>query len=427
MQNAKFLKLLKKVGYFYTMKKDIYAKMQILSESAKYDVSCSSSGSDSNYKTGELGATHNSGICHSFSADGRCISLLKVLLTNYCIYDCAYCINRSSNDIERVAFSPRELAEITINFYKRNYIEGLFLSSGIIESENHTMELILRVLKLLRHEYKFNGYIHVKLIPGSDDVLIDEVVRLASRVSSNIELPSDKSLKLLAPNKTKSKVLQPLKLARDLSLERTNKPIGMSTQLIVGATPESDLDILKLSSVLYDKGLLKRVYYSAYIPVNDDKNLPTIVAKPPLLREHRLYQADWLLRFYGFSYDEILTAHTPNLDEELDPKTMWALNNLHLFPVEINRASKEELIRIPGIGVRGAHKILKARRYKRLGFEDLKALKISLKRARYFISCEREFERSISFYPEKIKEALLKPEEKAQPNLFDVSGISGEI
>ncbi|MBD3825031.1 MAG: putative DNA modification/repair radical SAM protein, partial [Epsilonproteobacteria bacterium] len=346
------------------MKKDIYAKMQILADSAKYDVSCSSSGSDSNYKTGELGATHNSGICHTFSADGRCISLLKVLLTNHCIYDCAYCINRASNDTPRAAFSPRELADITINFYKRNYIEGLFLSSGIIGNENHTMELILNVLQILRFEYKFNGYIHVKLIPGSDAGLIEQVVKLASRVSSNIELPSDASLKLLAPNKTKESVLQPLKLARDISLERTNKPIGMSTQLIVGATPESDYEILRLSSTLYDKALLKRVYYSAYIPVNEHKNLPAIIDKPPLLREHRLYQADWLLRFYGFGYDELLNPHMPNLDEELDPKTLWALNNLHLFPIEINRASREELIRIPGIGVRSAHKIIQARRFR---------------------------------------------------------------
>lgn len=409
------------------MKKDIYAKMQILSDSAKYDVSCSSSGSENNYKTGELGATHNSGICHTFSADGRCISLLKVLLTNYCIYDCAYCINRSSNDIPRAAFSPRELADITINFYKRNYIEGLFLSSGIIESENRTTEMMLRVLEILRFEYKFNGYIHVKLIPGSDGALIDKVVRLASRVSSNIELPSDASLKLLAPNKTKEKVLQPLKLARDLSLERTNKPIGMSTQLIVGATPESDFDILKLSSVLYDKALLKRVYYSAYIPVNDDKNLPALVNKPPLLREHRLYQADWLLRFYGFGYDELLSQERPHLDEALDPKTIWAMQNLHLFPVEINSASKEELIRIPGIGIRGAHKILRARRFQRLTFEDLQKLKISLKRAKYFITCHREFQKEVPLYEETLRRALTTPKKGYMPNLFDVSGITGEL
>jgi len=408
------------------MKKDLNTKMKILSDSAKYDVSCSSSGSDNNYKTGELGATHNSGICHTFTSDGRCISLLKVLLTNYCIYDCAYCINRSSNDIPRAAFAPRELADITINFYKRNYIEGLFLSSGIIENEDHTMELLLKTLRILRYEYKFNGYIHVKLIPGADELLIEEVVKLSSRVSSNIELPSDKSLKLLAPNKTKQKVLQPLKLARDISLERTNKPIGMSTQLIVGATPESDLDILKLSSVMYEKALLKRVYYSAYIPVNDDKNLPALVNKPPLLREHRLYQADWLLRFYDFSYDEIVNESIPNLDEDLDPKMFWALNNLHLFPIEINSATKEELIRIPGIGIRGAFKILKARRYKSLSFEELKKLKISVKKAKYFITCKGKYQKEIPLYEDKIKESYLLAGKK-QPNLFDLSGLSGEI
>jgi putative DNA modification/repair radical SAM protein len=409
------------------MKKDIFEKMQILSDSAKYDVSCSSSGAENNYKTGELGATHNSGICHTFTADGRCVSLLKVLLTNFCIYDCAYCINRSSNEIKRAAFAPRELADITINFYKRNYIEGLFLSSGIIESEDHTMHLILRTLKILRHEYKFNGYIHVKLIPGSDEKLIEQVVNLASRVSSNIELPSDKSLKLLAPNKTKDKVLQPLKLARDISMERSKQPIGMSTQLIVGATPESDRDILKLSSVMYDKALLKRVYYSAYIPVNDDKNLPILASsKPPLLREHRLYQADWLLRFYDFSYDEIVDETNPNLDEELDPKMFWALNNLQYFPMEINKASKEELLRIPGIGMRSVIKILKARRYKKLDFDDLRQLKISIKKAQYFITCKGKYQKTIPMYKENIKQAYLLPT-RTQPTLFDISGLTGEI
>ncbi len=413
------------------MKKDIYTKMQILSDSAKYDVSCSSSGSESNYKTGELGATHSSGICHTFTADGRCVSLLKVLLTNYCLYDCAYCINRVSNDIPRAAFSPRELADLTINFYKHNYIEGLFLSSGIIESEDHTTELMLRVLKILRHEYRFNGYIHVKLIPGASAGLIEQVTQLASRVSSNIELPSNSSLALLAPNKTKEKILQPLKVARDISLERTNKPIAMSTQLIVGASPESDFDILKLSSVLYDKALLKRVYYSAYIPVNDAKNLPAIITAPPLLREHRLYQADWLLRFYGFSYDEIVSAEKPDLDEAIDPKTQWALRNLHYFPIEINRASKEELIRIPGIGVRSAFKIIKARRFKRLKLEDLVALKISIKRAKYFILCDGVFERGLPQYEEQIYKELTAPKredaKKNAPNLFDLSGITGEL
>jgi len=411
------------------MKKDIFKKMQILSDSAKYDVSCSSSGSDNNYKTGELGATHNSGICHTFTADGRCVSLLKVLLTNYCIYDCAYCINRASNEIQRAAFAPRELADITINFYKRNYIEGLFLSSGIVNSEDHTMHLILRTLKILRYEYKFNGYIHVKLIPGSDEKLIEQVVNLASRVSSNIELPSDNSLKLLAPNKTKEKVLQPLKLAKDITLEKSNKPIGMSTQLIVGATPESDRDILKLSSVMYDKALLKRVYYSAYIPVNDDKNLPMVSNKPPLLREHRLYQADWLLRFYDFTFDEIVDDSNPNLDEELDPKMFWALNNLQYFPMEINAASKEELLRIPGIGIRSVFKILKARKFKKLDFSDLKQLKISIKKAQYFITCKGKYQKTIPMYKENIKEAYLLPNKLSQPSLFDLNYISvtGEI
>lgn len=413
------------------MKNSIYKKMEVLADSAKYDVSCSSSGSDSNYKTGELGATHKSGICHTYTADGRCVSLLKVLFTNHCIYDCSYCINRKSNDIRREAFTPRQLADITINFYKRNYIEGLFLSSGIVKDEDHTMNLILRALKILRHEYKFNGYIHVKLIPGSCDELIREVVALANRVSSNIELPSNKSLKLLAPNKTKEKVLQPLKYARDISLEKETKPIGMSTQLIVGATPESDKDILKLSSVLYDKALLKRVYYSAYIPVNDDKNLPAIITKPPLLREHRLYQADWLLRFYDFTWDEIVDEENPNLDEDVDPKTFWALQNLQYFPMEINKASKDELLRIPGIGVRGVFKILKARRFKSLDFEDLKKLKISLKRARYFITCKGKYQKDVAFYKEDIKQAIVKlPQKKIiQPSLFDIdySVITGEI
>ena len=414
------------------MRKDIYEKMEILSNSAKYDVSCSSSGVETNYKKGELGATHTSGICHTYTADGRCVSLLKVLLTNFCIYDCAYCINRVSNDIPRAAFSPRELADITINFYKRNYIEGLFLSSGIISNEDHTMTLILRTLKILRNEYKFNGYIHVKLIPGGSMELVEEIVKLANRVSSNIELPSDKSLKLLAPNKTKASVLQPLKYARDISLEKDRKPIGMSTQLIVGATPESDKDILKLSSVLYDKGLLKRVYYSAYIPVNDkNKLLPSTITKPPLLREHRLYQADWLLRFYDFTWDEIVSDEFPNLDEEVDPKTSWALNNLQYFPMEVNTASKEELLRVPGIGARGVMKILSARRFKRLTFDDLKKLKISIKRAKYFITCNKEFQKQVPFYRENIKAALTKPEPKKihQASLFDLqySNITGEL
>jgi putative DNA modification/repair radical SAM protein len=291
------------------------------------------------------------------------------------------------------------------------------------------MTLMLKALKILRYEYKFNGYIHVKLIPGSSMELVEQIVKLANRVSSNIELPSDKSLKLLAPNKTKEKVLQPLKFVRDLSLAKEQKPIGMSTQLIIGATPESDRDILKLSSALYDKALLKRVYYSAYIPVNDNKNLPSIITKPPLLREHRLYQADWLLRFYDFSWDEIVTDEFPNLDEDLDPKAFWALNNLKYFPMEINTASKEELLRIPGIGARGVMKIINARRFKRLTFNDLKKLKISIKKAMYFITCNKEFQRQVPFYRENLRLALIKPEPKKliQPSLFDTSSITGEL
>lgn len=414
------------------MKKDIYAKMQILADSAKYDVSCSSSGSDSNYKTGELGATHNSGICHTFSADGRCISLLKVLLTNHCIYDCAYCVNRISNDRQRAAFTPQEVAELTVNFYKRNYIEGLFLSSGIISSEDHTMGLILKAIKILRFEYGFNGYVHVKLIPGAADELITAVAALADRVSSNLELPSEKSLALLAPDKTRQKVFHPLELAKDYSLEKGKKPIGMSTQLIIGASPESDLDILRLSSSLYDKALLKRVYYSAYIPIQTTNTLlPAIGTPPPMLREHRLYQADWLLRFYDFTYDEIVNPANPFLDERFDPKLAWALRNLHHFPVEVNRADRETLLRVPGFGVRSVQKIIRARGRRALTVTDLETMKISLKRARYFITVGgKAYERGLPGY-ERIEQRLLaleKPQRGIQPSLFDRTlSLTGEL
>lgn len=404
-------------------------KLTILSDSAKYDVSCSSSGSERTQNYGALGATHSSGVCHSFAADGRCISLLKILFTNYCIYDCAYCINRSSNNHQRAAFTPKEVADLTVNFYKRNYIEGLFLSSGIISSEDHTMGLIVKTLTILRHEYAFNGYIHVKLIPGAAKELILQASALADRVSSNIELPSSQSLALLAPDKSKSKVLQPLELAKAYSLEKSNKPIGMSTQLIVGASPESDLDILRLSSNLYERSMLKRVYYSAYIPVNTHKNLPALHVKPPLLREHRLYQADWLLRFYDFSYDEIVSDAHPFLDERFDPKLAWALRNLHHFPVEINRADKEQLLRIPGLGVRSVFKILRARRQKSLNFETLKSMKISLKRAQFFITAQGKTYRQFNY--ESIESRLLAlPQERLhyQPTLFDhFSSLSGEL
>jgi len=409
---------------------DIYQKLAILSDSAKYDVSCSSSGAESNFQKGMIGCNEKSGICHTFTEDGRCVSLLKVLFTNFCIYDCSYCINRQSNDIKRAAFSARELADLTLNFYKRNYIEGLFLSSGILESEDKTMELLIKAVEILRFEYRFNGYIHLKLIPGASQHLIEKACQLATRVSSNLELPSSKSLQLLAPDKTQKNLMQPLKYAKDFSLKNRNKPIPMTTQLIIGATPESDFDILKLSSNLYNKALLKRIYYSAYIPTNDDKNLPSVNTTPPTVREHRLYQADWLLRFYGFSYNEILDKRE-NLDLDFDPKMIWALEHLELFPVEVNHADKEFLIRIPGIGIRGAHKILKARRFQNLSFENLKKLGISLKRAKYFITIRGKYFGEKQFYPEYIKRALTKPKKKGfyQPSLFDtfIPAVTGEL
>lgn len=400
----------------------IEQKLSILTDSAKYDVSCSSSGSVRTLDFGGVGSFSNGGICHAYSADGRCISLLKILFTNYCLYDCAYCVNRISNDIRRAAFTPEEVAELTINFYRRNMIEGLFLSSGIITSEDHTMRLILKTLQLLRHTYGFNGYVHVKLIPGASEELIIQTAALADRVSSNIELPSSASLALLAPDKTREKVLQPLTIAKNYSLEHQKHPIGMSTQLIIGATPENDLDILRLSSTLYNKAMLKRVYYSAYIPINNVKNLPALTTPPPLLREHRLYQADWLMRFYGFGVEEILDEETPHLDERFDPKLAWALRNLHLFPIEINTAEREILLRIPGLGVRGVNKILKSRRFRALNIYDLETMKISLKRLRYFVTVGGKLlvERSLDY--QQIQTELLslpKPPPAAQPTLYD--------
>lgn len=390
-------------------------KLEILSDAAKYDSSCSSSGSDRPAQKGGIGNGALGGICHSFSNDGRCISLLKVLLTNHCIFDCAYCKNRVSNDIKRAAFTPEELARLTIEFYKRNYIEGLFLSSGIVKNPDHTMELMLRCIRQLRDEYLFGGYIHVKLIPGASNELVEAVSKLADKVSSNIELPSEQSLKLLAPDKSKQTVFDPLLCAKETK-------ISMSTQMIVGATPESDLEILNLSENLYKKKYLKRVYYSAYIPVNYDKRLPIPIGfKPPLLREHRLYQADWLLRFYGFKTSEILNDSHPNLDERLDPKSLWALRNIHLFPVDINRASYYELIRIPGLGLRGAMKILEARKYKKLGLEELKTLKIQTKKTAFFITAKNHFPHQIE--QQRIYKMLTVESSKDKHlNLFSLSG-----
>lgn len=379
---------------------ELIKKLEILADSAKYDASCSSSGSERSVNYAGIGAPTAAGCCHAFSADGRCISLLKVLFTNYCINDCKYCYNRASNDIPRASFTPRELAQLCIDFYRRNYIEGLFLSSGIIKSPDYTAELLLKTLKILRFEYEFNGYIHVKGIPGASDALLREMGFLADRMSVNIELPSESGLKLLAPQKTRESVLAPMKLIRntitevkDASLTTKRKlhfvPAGQSTQMIIGATNDSDRHILSLTEALYNKYSLKRVFFSAYIPVGNHPALPKDVS-PPLLREHRLYQADWLLRFYGFHADEIL-GEGESFDPLLDPKSNWAMKNLHLFPVEINTAPYEMLLRVPGIGVVCAKRIVVARRAATLDFEDLKKLRVVLKRAAYFITCKGKY------------------------------------
>ena len=379
---------------------ELMEKLKILSDSAKYDASCSSSGSERTTDYGGLGAPTSSGCCHAFSADGRCISLLKVLFTNYCIHDCKYCYNRVSNDVPRAAFTPEELSELCIDFYRRNYIEGLFLSSGIIKSPDYTAELLLKTLKLLRFKYGFNGYIHVKGIPGASDLLHREIGFLADRISVNIELPSEKSLKLLAPQKSKESVIRPIEFIkntreeiRDASLATRHKvdfvPAGQSTQMIIGATKDSDYHILNLTQALYKKYDLKRVYFSAYIPVGNHPVLPKDVP-PPLLREHRLYQADWLLRFYGFEAKEIL-QEGESFDPLLDPKCNWAMRNLHLFPVEINNAPFEMLLRVPGIGVTTAKRIYRARKAATLDFPDLRKLRVVLKRAAYFITCKGKY------------------------------------
>lgn len=378
---------------------ELLDKLKILADSAKYDASCSSSGSNRKNKTNGIGNGNISGICHSWGADGRCISLLKILFTNSCIYDCKYCINRCSNNVKRATFTPREVADLTIEFYKRNYIEGLFLSSAVFRSPNYTMELLIKTVSILRNEYNFNGYIHCKTIPGCSPECIDKLGNMVDRLSINIELPSQNSLKLLAPQKEKDGIIEPMSyVAQNIKNNTYDKnrfkkhfvPAGQTTQMIIGATPENDLKILKLSEGLYKNFKLKRVYYSAYISINNDKNLP-MLSTPPLLRENRLYQADWLLRFYGFKADELLTTNNPNFNTLLDPKCDWALRNLDKFPVEINTANYWSLLRIPGIGVITAKKIIQARRNFSLNFENLKKLGVVLKRAQYFITCKGKY------------------------------------
>ena len=380
---------------------DVMDKLTILTDAAKYDAACTSSGAQRRHRAGAIGNTSASiaGCCHTFSGDGRCVTLLKVLMTNCCVYDCKYCVNRCSNDTRRAVFSPEELAELTIQFYRRNYIEGLFLSSGVLVSPDYTTERMIRCLELLRSRHRFNGYIHAKAIPGTSPELVTRLGLLADRLSVNIELPSEASLRLLAPDKTKAAILKPMAQIRDGAAQSKAElrlyrhaprfaPAGQSTQMIVGATPESDLHILSLTDVLYRKYRLKRVFFSAYMPVSQHKSLPAPAGfKPPLLREHRLYQADWLMRFYGFSAQEILDDSHPNFDAALDPKSDWALRHPEFFPVDVNRADYEAILRVPGIGVRGAKRIVTARRYGPVSFEGLKRLGIVMKRAQYFITC----------------------------------------
>ena len=420
-------------------------RLEILADSAKYDVSCSSSGSSRTGKTGALGSTAASGICHTWTADGRCISLLKILLTNACIFDCAYCLNRRSNDIPRASFSSDEVVALTMNFYRRNYIEGLFLSTGVIRSADYTMEQLISVARRLREVEQFNGYIHLKLVPGADPLLIAQAGRYADRISINIELPSRESLALLAPEKSRDSVINPMRQVSGLIVEakeaRTKSrraprfaPAGQSTQLIIGATPESDRDIITLTEGLYNRLELKRVYYSAYIPGSSDSRLP-MLPTPPLLREHRLYQADWLLRFYGFSARELLDEARPNLDMRFDPKSDWALRHLELFPVEVNRVDYEVLLRVPGIGVRSAQRIVQARRGTSLGEVELKKLGVVLKRAKYFLTAGGRYLGGIRLDGPLLMERMLTPTRRParldQLELFaalpDASALTGEL
>ena len=403
---------------------DVLEKLRILTDAAKYDVACTSSGVDRGGKAGHMGNAVAAGICHSFAADGRCISLLKILLTNHCVYDCKYCLNRSSREVERVAFTPEELAELTMNFYRRNYIEGLFLSSGVWKNPDYTTEQMIKVLTLIRHTYRFNGYIHVKAIPGADEKLLSQMGLLADRMSVNIELPTEDGLKALAPQKNAQKVISPMrKIADGIAENRSDLtvyrhaprfvPAGQSTQMIIGATPESDHQILALSEGLYKKYSLKRVFFSAYTPVVSDPLLPSLLVKPPLLREHRLYQADWLMRFYGFAANEIVNSKYPNMNLAIDPKCNWALRNMNQFPVEVNKASYEMLLRVPGIGMIGAKKILQARRVGSLDFSSLKKLGIVLKRARFFLLCKGKADPEVVWEPNAILRGLLSKKDLA--------------
>ena len=421
---------------------DLLEKLTVLTDAAKYDAACTSSGVRRGFQPGKIGNTTSSiaGCCHSFSADGRCITLLKVLMTNSCVYDCRYCVNRRSNDTRRAAFTPKELAELTIQFYRRNYIEGLFLSSGVLRSPDYTTEQVIEALRILREDYGFNGYIHAKAIPGTSPELVYRLGLLADRLSVNIELPSEQGLRSLAPDKSRSAILRPMGLIRDQARQSKSEltkykhapafaPAGQSTQLIVGATQDTDRHILHLTESLYAKYRLKRVFYSAYVPIVESSLLPSLDTKPPLLREHRLYQADWLLRFYGFRAEELLDEQHPDFNPRIDPKCFWAICHPEQFPVEIMRAEYETLLRVPGIGPVSARRIVSARRVSHLRYEDLSRLGVVLKRAQFFITCGGRMRSGLRFSAgtllrqlEAVERGQLPQAEAQQLSLFDSVG-----
>lgn len=398
-------------------------KLTILADSAKYDVSCSSSGS-TRKNEGGIGNAAFSGICHSFATDGRCISLLKILMTNCCIFDCKYCINRKSNNVKRTIFTPEEICELTMNFYRRNYIEGLFLSSGIIKSPDYTMELLIKTLKMLRYKYHFHGYIHCKAIPGASEYLLKELGGLVDRLSANIELPTESGLKLLAPNKEENKVTKIMSYVKE-NQSKFYVPAGQSTQMIIGATKETDLNIMTKSEVLYKSYALKRVFYSAYIPVNKDKLLP-VLKTPPLVRENRLYQADWLLRFYGFKVKDLLDEDDPNFNILMDPKANWALRHLNEFPKEINTVSYYDLLKVPGIGIKSAKRIIACRKNFKITFNDLKKMGVVIKRAKYFITCNGKYFINSDLFKKSFIEAnlILEDNPKVENNKEQLSLFS---
>lgn len=422
---------------------DLMKKLEILTDAAKYDVACTSSGVTRKGDGTGMGNAMAKGICHSFSADGRCISLLKILFTNECVFDCRYCLNRSSNDVPRASFTPDEICTLTMEFYRRNYIEGLFLSSGILHSPGYTMELIYQTLYKLRHVHNFQGYIHVKAIPGAPEELIERTGLLADRMSVNLELPTAESLKAMAPHKTRRTILAPMRQIQnrmeanrhEVALYRKAPrfvPAGQSTQMIIGATPESDYQIVSVAESLYQKFGLKRVFYSAFVRVNEDSALPVLPGGPPLLREHRLYQADWLLRFYGFQASELLSEERPNFNVFLDPKCNWALGHLEQFPVEVGRADYALLLRVPGIGTTSARRIVRARRQGSLSFESLKKMGVVLKRALYFITCNGRMMYPTRMDEDYILRNLLSSEDRKgydldhyrQLSLFEDWGLS---